>query len=124
MRLLLNMNLPRDLARRLIDLGHECRHVGDIGMAESIDEDILETARKTGEVILTHDLDYGTLLAFSGASSPSVVIFRLTDIRTANLEHMFVASLPHVSELLESGAVVVVSDKAVRVRKLPVSQPD
>ena len=37
MRFLLNMNVPRGLGRRLAARGHECRHVGDIGMARASD---------------------------------------------------------------------------------------
>ena len=64
MRFLLNMNVPRELGRRLRDEGHEYRHVGDIGMAQASDVVIVEEARTHGKVILTHDLDYGHLLAF------------------------------------------------------------
>jgi len=37
MKFLLNMNVPRKLGRRLTSEGHECRHVGDIGMAQVSD---------------------------------------------------------------------------------------
>jgi len=74
MRFLLNMNGPRGLGRRLTESGHVYRHVGDIGMARARDSAIVEKARESGEVIVTHDLDYGYLLAFSGQQSPSVII--------------------------------------------------
>ena len=84
MKFLINMNLPRELGRRLSNLGHDCRHVGDVGLSDASDEAIVEAARKAGETILTHDLDYGSLLAFSGEPSPSVVIFRLRNIRQSS----------------------------------------
>ena len=65
MKFLLNMNLPRRLSGFLSEAGHTCRHAGDIGLAETPDRDIIVVAQGTGEVILTHDLDYGGLLAFS-----------------------------------------------------------
>lgn len=37
MKFLLNMNVPRGLSKRLTAEGHECRHVGDIGMAQASD---------------------------------------------------------------------------------------
>jgi predicted nuclease of predicted toxin-antitoxin system len=45
MKFLLNMNVPRDLGTRLAAQGHECRHVGDIGMAQASDVAIMEEAR-------------------------------------------------------------------------------
>ena len=41
---------------------------------------MVEIAKQNGETVLTHDLDFGTLLSFSGESRPSVVIFRVQNI--------------------------------------------
>ncbi|MCS6937273.1 MAG: DUF5615 family PIN-like protein [Candidatus Bipolaricaulota bacterium] len=77
MKFLLNMNVPRALGQSLVSAGHEYRHVGDIGTAQASDVAIMEEAKANHEVIVTHDLDYGHLLAFSSAPSPSVIIFSL-----------------------------------------------
>jgi predicted nuclease of predicted toxin-antitoxin system len=73
MRWLLNMNMPRSLKQLLESVGHQCRHTGEIGLERASDWVVLEEEAREGEVILTHDLDYGRLLTFSGASKPSVV---------------------------------------------------
>jgi predicted nuclease of predicted toxin-antitoxin system len=122
MRFLLNMNVPRELGRRLIDEGHDCRHVGDIGMAQASDLAITENARANGEVILTHDLDYGYLLAFSGESVPSVVIFRLHDTHPDNLLTRLMSTWHEIEAPLLEGAIVVMEDAAVRIRRLPITQ--
>ncbi|HEY57982.1 MAG TPA: DUF5615 family PIN-like protein, partial [Anaerolineae bacterium] len=36
---------------------------------------------REGFVLLTHDLDFGELVAASGARLPSVVVFRLRNMR-------------------------------------------
>ena len=46
---LLNMNLPRRLGRELTAAGHECRHVGYIGMAKASDVEIVEKAGENRE---------------------------------------------------------------------------
>lgn len=119
MRFLINMNLPRELGRRLAEIGHEWRHVGDIGMAESDDADVVSAARESGEVILTHDLDYGNLLAFSGEARPSVITFRLRDVSVGNLVERITTSWPEIHEPLEAGSVITFSDLAIRIRRLP-----
>lgn len=118
--MLLNMNLPRGLIRWLNQLGHECRHVGDIGMADSEDLEIIACARDSGEIILTHDLDYGTLLAFSGETRPSVIVFRLRNMSVDSITRIFRDSWSLMSEPLEEGAIVALSDRTVRVWRLPV----
>jgi predicted nuclease of predicted toxin-antitoxin system len=89
MNFLLNMNVNRDMAAQLKKRGHVCRHAGDVGMARATDAEIVAEAKKTREVILTHDLDYGHLLAFSGEEGPSVVILRLRDLRTEEIDDIY-----------------------------------
>jgi len=120
MRFLLNMNLPRELGRRLSSAGHACRHVGDIGMARASDAAIVEEARASGEIIVTHDLDYGHLLAFSGEESPSVIILRIRNTHPENLSARLISIFPGIEEPLLRGAIVVLEDAAVRIRRLPI----
>jgi predicted nuclease of predicted toxin-antitoxin system len=122
MRFLINMNLPRELGKRLGELGHQWRHVGDIGMAEASDDEVIAKAREAGEVILTHDLDYGNLLAFSGEPSPSVITFRLRDVSVSSLIDQITSSWPRLEEPLVQGSVVIFSDVAIRIRRLPIER--
>ena len=121
MRFLLNMNVPRALCRRLIAEGHECRHVCDIGMAQSSDVNIMEEARANGETIVTHDLDYGHLLAFSGEAAPSVIIFRLRNTHPDNLFARIVSTWSEIEKPLVEGAVVALEDATLRIRRLPIT---
>jgi predicted nuclease of predicted toxin-antitoxin system len=114
LKFLLNMNLPRELGRMLASVGHEWQHVADIGMARAADASILAEARGQGECVLTHDLDYGQLLAFSGDSAPSVVIFRL---RRADVELMFrreTDAWGEIEDRLKSGAIVIIEEASLR----------
>lgn len=120
MKFLLNMNIPPVLSHRLIALGHECRHARDIGMTRAMDVAILEEARAQHEVILTHDLDYGDLLAFSSVASPSVIIFRLQNTHPNNLIERFSSAWSEMALPLKEGAIVVMEDAALRVRRLPI----
>lgn len=122
MRFLLNMNVPRELGRRLAAEGHNCLHVGDISMAQATDLAIIEKARSSREVILTHDLDYGHLLAFSGESIPSVVIFRLRDTHPDNLLARIMDTWHEIEKPLLEGAIVVMEDAALRIRRLPIAR--
>jgi len=124
MKFLLNMNMSRELGRRLAAEGHGYRHVRDIGMARAIGGDIVTEARINHEVLLTHDLDYGHILAFSGQSTPSVIIFRLRNIDPANLSAQLIKAWPRVEGALTEGAIVILEDAAVRIRKLPIKGRD
>lgn len=120
MRFLLNMNLPRGLCRHLQSQGFSCRHVGDLGMARASDMDIIAEARRKDEVILTHDLGYGHLVAFSGESKRSVLIFRMRNIRIDNLFRRPSQAWQDIEEPLSRGAVVIIEDASVRIGMLPI----
>ncbi len=84
------------------------------------DGEILAKARAEGSVLLTHDLDFGELLAASGGSLPSVIIFRLKDMRAENVNFHLFSILEKQSAALEKGVVCSVSERKVRIRSLPL----
>jgi len=120
MKFLLNMNVSRKLGRRLITKGHSYRHLGDIGMAKASDTTIVDNARRNQEIIISHDLDYSNLLAFSGKLSPSVIIVRLRNTHPDNLFARIVDAWSEIEKPLLEGAIVVLEDAALRIRKLPI----
>ncbi len=120
MKFLLNMNINRDMAAKLNERGHVCRHVGNIGMSRATDTGIVAEAKRTGEVIVTHDLDYGHLLAFSGEKAPSVIILRLRNLRIADVMLRVDSVWKDIESPLAKGAIVSVSDKSLRIRNLPI----
>ena len=120
MNLLLNMNIRREMIAPLQERGHVCRHVGDIGMSRAKDVDIVAEAKRSGEIILTHDLDYGHLLAFSGDNAPSVIILRFRDLREEEILSRLDAVWAEIESALKEGAVVSISDKSLRIRNLPI----
>ena len=124
MKFLLNMNMPRSLGIRLMQNGHECRHVGDIGMFRSKDIGIVQFAKESGEIIITHDLDYGNILAFSGNSSPSVIIFRLRYSRPDNLFFRMITEWHEIEIHLLKGAIIIIEDATLRIRDLPIQRSD
>ena len=122
MRFLLNMNLSRELGRLLEAQGHTWRHARDAGLAEAADSAIVEIAKASDEVILTHDLDYGHLRAFSGDDRPSVVIFRRRNALPSVLFEALMRVWGEVGPALEAGALVLLEDASVRIRRLPIGR--
>jgi predicted nuclease of predicted toxin-antitoxin system len=120
MKFLLNMNMPRELGRRLATEGHEWRYVREIAMARASDAEILAEARKHRDVVVTHDLDYGHLLAFSGEPEPSVIIFRVRHTHPDILCKRLVSAWGEIEKPLLEGAIVMIEDAALRIRRLPV----
>ena len=119
--LLLDANLPPSLVHRLAATGVVAIHVRQLALADASDEQIVEHARKRGEVLVTHDLDFSRILVASGETTPSVIVLRLRHPTPAALANGITAALTRGDDDLRSGAIVTVEDSAIRVRMLPVA---
>src|SRR6266446_1202658 len=83
MELLLDACMPLDWLPFLRALDFDCVAWLNIGAPNAPDTEIMQYAYDSGFVVVTHDLDFGRLLAFSKAKQPSVIQFRAQDIRPA-----------------------------------------
>jgi predicted nuclease of predicted toxin-antitoxin system len=120
MKFLLDMGMARSTALFLRAEGYDAVHLRDEGLQRLSDGKIVEKARHEGRVIITHDLDFGRLIALSQSRLPSVVTFRLKDMRAANVNQYLTEVISQFAAELESGALISVSNRAIRVRILPV----
>jgi predicted nuclease of predicted toxin-antitoxin system len=73
MRLLIDMNLTPRWVRYLLDAHHEAVHWSEIGSATTPDSAICAYGRVHGLVIVTNDLDFPQILAYT--AEPSQVSF-------------------------------------------------
>ena len=76
MKFLVDMNLSPKWCAILQAEGWESVHWSDVGSATAPDHEIMQHARNEGRVVLTHDLDFGAMLAATQAKGPSVVQVR------------------------------------------------
>ena len=71
------------------------------------------------QVVLTHDLDFGSILAASEGKEPSVVQIRSQIITPEAIGSKVVAGLRQMESELHAGALVTVDPKRIRLRLLP-----
>ena len=124
MRFLADMGISPRTVEFLRDLGHDATHLHDEGLDRLSDSDVLTKARRETRVLLTHDLDFGELVAISEARLPSTVTFRLRNMRPSNVNRHLQAIIEQHREALDSGAMVTVSEGIVRVRRLPIERAE
>lgn len=123
MKFLLDMNLPISLGEHLLDLGFQYRHISQIADVRTSDFDILQIATLNDEVILTHDLDFGELLAISGVEKPSVVIFRIHRINAIVFFDILKSNFTEdIIQILQDGALIIVDERNIRIRNLPLKR--
>jgi predicted nuclease of predicted toxin-antitoxin system len=92
---------------------------GGIGYG-SLDTEIMTYARVHSYVILTHDLDFGAILAATQGAKPSVIQIRAELVGPDAIGTEILAVLEQLRLELEAGALVTVDPKRTRVRVLPL----
>lgn len=122
MRFLADMGISPETVTWLRSLGYDAVHLHELGLDRARDSAILEKAREEGRVILTHDLDFGELIAASGARLPSIVVFRLRSMHPEKVDGYLRRIVIEQQESLVQGAVLSVTEGQVRVRLLPFSK--
>lgn len=103
MRLLVDMNLSLRWAGLLRAAGHDATHRPDVGEVAATDADIMAVAADRGAVVLTNDLDFGTILAAGGESRPSVIQLRAADLRPEVLGDLLLAVITQVADVRSTG---------------------
>ena len=120
MKLLLDQGLPRSTIRFLAGLGIAAEHVGDLGLADATDAEILEAAITRAAVVATLDADFHALLANSRATLPSVIRIRIEGLKGDRLAQILTQVLTTAEHEIAAGAVVSVTVGRIRVRSLPI----
>ena len=121
MRLVIDMNLSPSWVFALADHGWDAVHWSEVGDPGASDRQIMVWALEHDRVVLTHDLDFGTVLALTQSEGPSVIQVRTQDPSPDNLRHIVAAVLERHQHALESGALITVDERRSRVRLLPLS---
>lgn len=120
MKFLADMGISPKTVSHLRALRHDAVHLHEQGLDLSSDAEILEKARREDRVPLTHDLDFGELVAAGGARLPSVVIFRLRNMRPECVNRYLEEIITQHNDALRKGAIASVREGQVRLRALPL----
>jgi predicted nuclease of predicted toxin-antitoxin system len=121
-RLLLDQGLPRSTGVLLAQTGWDVIHVSEIGMSRADDAEILNRAKADQRVCVTLDADFHALLATSGEPGPSVIRVRKEGLDAKALAELLLAAWPGIEDALDSGAMVTVTDRSIRIRRLPIAK--
>jgi predicted nuclease of predicted toxin-antitoxin system len=122
MKLVIDMNLSPAWLPVLRQAGHTVTHWSSIGSPCAKDREILAWAREQGQIVFTHDLDFGAILAATDADSPSVIQIRTQDPTPDNCGQIVAQILHRYADALATGALISVDKNQARVRLLPMRQ--
>jgi len=120
MSVLVDMNLSPVWVEFLASAGIEALHWSAVGDARAPDRELMAWARERGYVVFTNDLDFGTLLALTNATGPSVLQVRVLDLLPSAIGADVLRVLAQHADELQRGALVTLDGTTTRVRVLPI----
>jgi predicted nuclease of predicted toxin-antitoxin system len=117
--IVVDMSLSPEWVDFLKQAGWSTIHWSAVGHATAKDSEIMTWAASHRHAVFTHDLDFGTTLALTHASGPSVIQVRGQRVLPEHIGSVLLAALNHYQGELASGALLVVEPAKCRVRILP-----
>ena len=120
MKLLVDMNLSPKWVDHLKVAGFEAAHWSELGAANATDQEIMAYARRLSYVVLTHDLDFSSILAATNGGEPSVVQVRADDVSPSAIGEPVVTALRQMVTELGGGALITIDPARTRLRLLPL----
>lgn len=120
MKLLIDMNLSPKWVEFLADAGFKTAHWSTLGLPHAKDTELMDFAKANDYTILTHDLDFGAILAATGGTGPSVVQIRADDLSTDAIGGQIISALRQMLDVLAQGALVTIDPVKTRVTVLPI----
>ncbi len=120
MKLLVDMNLSPRWIPVLTGAGIDAVHWSALGANNAPDSEIMAYARVSGYVVLTHDLDFGAILAATHGEKPSVVQIRADDVSPDVIGTQVIAALRQMASELEDGVLLTIEPTRTRLRVLPL----
>lgn len=122
MKFLLDANLSPRLVNSLNAAGYQARHVEHLELLAAPDATIFDQAAADGDIVITADSDFSSLLAARRTARPSVILLRhVAELSWQVPGELLIANLPLVVDDLSAGAVVSLSQTRLAVRRLPIA---
>ena len=121
MKLLIDLNISPRWVEFLEAAGIPATHWSNVGELTAPDSEIMAYAAEHKMIVLTHDLDFGAILATTHGEKPSVVQIRSEDVSLDSIGVQVVSAVRQMEAELKAGALLTIDPGRARIRALPLT---
>lgn len=118
MKLLIDLNLSLSSVDLFDYTGFQAAHWSALSTYNASGSEIMACAKTNEDIVLTHGLDFSTILAATQSEKPSVAQTRAVDVNPDVMGKQVIAALQQMSTELVDGALLTVDTSRIRVRLL------
>ncbi|MDP2755280.1 MAG: DUF5615 family PIN-like protein [Nitrospirota bacterium] len=121
-KILADMPISPKTVEHIRKLGIDCKHLTEFRMEKAADKEIIEFAKENDYTILTEDLDFGTILFYTQEIEPCVIILRVGNLNTTEINKLIEKTLGQI--LAEENSIIIVERTRIRIKKLPIERKE
>lgn len=118
-RLKVDENLPKEIAELLQAHGHDAVTVRDQGWTGAADDDLWQRIQQERRWLVTADKEFADIRLYPPGTHAGVVLLRADEEGLEEYLRLAAKAVERLTFDEISGAVVVVSDRGVRIRGAP-----
>lgn len=117
LRFKLDENLPRTVESALRDLGHDVETAVSEGLAGAPDPDLLAACEAEDRVLVTLDLDFADVRAYTPGSHRGIWVLRPANQAFLSVLTLVLAGIRLCAIERTAGQLWVIDEKRVRIRE-------
>lgn len=119
-RFLIDEDLPLTLSSVLLQQGHECQHIIEMGQRGAADAHVFALAQERKAVLVSRDTDFCNVLQFPLGSHCGVVVVRFpSETRSRFVVDAVAQALASIEETEFAGALTIIEPGRTRIRRKP-----
>lgn len=116
-RLKVDENLPEQLAELFVELGHDAVTVAEQGWCGIADPGLWQGVQAEGRWLITADKEFADLRRYPPGTHAGVILLRPTEESRVDYLRLVEAAISTINFDEIAGAIVVVTDRGVRIRR-------
>ena len=122
LKILLDQNVPLEVAAwlRKQKPGWQVQHVLEVGLEGRLDPEVFSWAQANECVIVTFDADFGDIRNFAGGPHHGTIRLRVRPTTVEQTQSALVRLMDQTEESELAGALVIIGQRTVRVRRGPL----
>jgi len=109
-------NLPVEVADLLLAAGHDAHTVFDENLIGHPDRNVAETVRREKRALITLDLDFADIRAYTPQEYPGLIVLRLAKQDKPSVLAVMARVIPLLSAEPLDGLLWIIDESAIRIR--------